>query len=115
VHWRYSRELADVPIAGVTARIWLQVRRFVCRNAGCSVRTFAEQVDGLTRRRLRSTDGLRQTLTQIGLALAGRAGVRLAAVLGMDTSRSTLLRLVRALPDPPEGSVALADRLIRQG
>jgi len=69
------------------------------RAARCG-RSF-EQVDGLTRRRLRSTDGLRQSFTQIGLALAGRAGVRLAAVLGMVTSRSTLLRLVRALQIRP--------------
>lgn len=71
------------------------------------MRTFVEQVDGLTRRRLRSTDGLRRTLTSIGLALAGRAGARLAAVLGMTISRSSLLRLVRALPDPPDRAVAV--------
>jgi transposase len=40
-------------------------------------------------------------LTGIGLALAGRAGARLAVRLGIATSRDTLLRLVRALPDPP--------------
>ncbi|UQU64627.1 ISL3 family transposase [Couchioplanes caeruleus] len=118
MHGRYWRELADVPIAGAAARIWLRVRRFVCGNAGCAVRTFAEQVDGLTRRRLRSTDGLRQTFTQIGLALAGRAGARLAAILGMVTSRSTLLRLVRGLPNPPASPVTVLgvdDFAIRRG
>jgi transposase len=118
VHGRYCRELADVPIAGVAARIVLRVRRFVCGNAGCAVRTFVEQVDGLTRRRLRGTDGLRQTFTLIGLALAGRAGARLAAVLGMAASRSTLLRLVRALPDPPESALTVLgvdDFAIRRG
>lgn len=107
VHGRYSRELSDVPIAGVATKILLRVRRFICGNAACTVRTFAEQVDGVTHRRVRSTDGLRRTLTAIGLALAGRAGSRLAAVLGMVTSRSSLLRLVRALPDPPERPVAV--------
>ncbi|PRY21694.1 hypothetical protein CLV70_119116 [Pseudosporangium ferrugineum] len=41
-----SRELTDVPIAGVAAKICLQVRRFICGNAACAVRTFVEQIDG---------------------------------------------------------------------
>lgn len=36
----------------------------------------------------------------MGLALAGRAGARLAAHLGIKVDRTTLLRLVRALPEP---------------
>jgi hypothetical protein len=40
----------------------------------------------------------------IGLALAGRAGARLADKLGMAVSRDSLLRLVRALPDPSIGN-----------
>jgi hypothetical protein len=39
-------------------------------------------------------------LEHVGLALAGRAGARLAARLGIRVHRSTLLRLVRALPEP---------------
>ncbi|MGY3061920.1 hypothetical protein ACVWZD_006218 [Streptomyces sp. TE3672] len=34
------------------------------------------------------------------LALAGRAGARMASVFGVSVSRSTVLRLVQALPDP---------------
>lgn len=41
------------------------------------------------------------------LALAGRAGARLAAALGMACGRDTLLRLVRAYPGPPLGEVAV--------
>ena len=41
------------------------------------------------------------------MALAGRAGSRLAAKLGMGVSSSTLLRMIRALPDPPVGRVAV--------
>lgn len=44
---------------------------------------------------------LQGLLHGVGEALAGRAGVRLAAKLAMDVSRSTLLRLLlRASPEP---------------
>lgn len=46
-------------------------------------------------------------LESIGLASAGRAGSRLAQSLGLTASRDTLLRLVRALPDPPVGIVTI--------
>src|SRR6185503_7293692 len=53
----------------------------------------------------RRSIGLHGALAAIGLALAGRAGSRLTATLGMTVSRSTLLRLIRGLPDPPVGPV----------
>jgi Na+-translocating ferredoxin:NAD+ oxidoreductase RnfG subunit len=52
------------------------------------------------------------------LALAGRAGSRLAALLGLVAGRNTLLRLVHALPDPEVGSVTVLgvdDFAIRRG
>jgi transposase len=44
-------------------------------------------------------------LTQIGLALAGRAGARLASAVGLTIGRDTLLRLVRSLPEAEIGKV----------
>ena len=85
--------------------ILLRVRRFRCGNAACPVVTFAEQVEGLTSPHSRFTPLLRGLLTQIGLALAGRAGVRLAAAAGVPVGRDTLLRLVKALPEPAVGLV----------
>jgi hypothetical protein len=43
---------------------------------------------------------LRKAMSSIGLALAGRADARLAQLMGISTSRTTLLRRVRDLPDP---------------
>ena len=83
--------------------LWLTVRRFFCDHVDCSACTFVEQVPGLTERHARRSVGLQGALAAIGLALAGRAGSRLAARLGMAVSRSTLLRLIRGLPDPPVG------------
>ncbi|MFG1962453.1 hypothetical protein [Nonomuraea sp. NPDC049028] len=82
--------------------IQLTVRRFVCVNAVCGRKTFAERVPDVTCRygRWRSLP-LTTGLASIALALAGRAGARLARALGLLTSRTTLLRVIRALPELP--------------
>jgi transposase len=105
VHSRYRRTLADAPIGARAVVIGLRVRRFFCDNTECVRRTFAEQVAGLTSRQARRTGVSRGLLEAVGVALGGRAGARLASVLGMPVSRDSLLRLVRALPDPPVGAV----------
>ncbi|HEX8009052.1 MAG TPA: transposase, partial [Trebonia sp.] len=62
---------------------------------------------GLTGWYRRRTASLHALLEKIALALAGRAGARLAAALGAIVSRHTLIRLVRALPDPEAGPAAV--------
>src|SRR5207245_3975768 len=49
----------------------------------------------------------RSVLEAVALALAGRAGARLAGALGIAISRTTLIRLIRALPDPEIGQVTV--------
>ena len=93
--------LADTAIAGRSSCVVLQVRRSICSNTGCHRCTFVEQVGGLTKAYARTTPLLREILEKIALALAGRAGSRLASTLGVSIGRSTLLRPVRALTDPP--------------
>ena len=105
VHSRYERTLADAAIGNQPSLLVLQVRRFICTNTDCSRTTFVEQVEGLTSRYERRTPLLRKIVEKIALALAGRAGSRLASALGIYIGRSTLLRLVRALPDPPTTTV----------
>ncbi len=85
VHGRYERALADAAIAGQRVRIRLQVRRFKCMETSCARATFVEQVDGLTMRYGRRSQLLGTMLATIGLALAGRAGARLADRLGLAT------------------------------
>ncbi|MCX5424637.1 hypothetical protein OHA48_35005 [Streptomyces sp. NBC_00114] len=43
-------------------------------------------------------------MSAISVALPGRAGERLAALLPAPVSRTTLLGLTMALPDPPAGT-----------
>ncbi|MFJ6699822.1 transposase family protein [Streptomyces sp. NPDC091272] len=100
IHSSYLRFPTDVPSGGRQVALCLRVRRFLCPVISCGRRTFAEQLPGLTRRYGRRTERLRSTLAAVGLALAGRAGARMARVFGVSVSRSTVLRLVEALPDP---------------
>jgi transposase len=107
VHDRYRRRLADLACGGRPVHVDLEVCRFRCGNPACPVATFAEQVPGLTAWYQRRTAGLRGLLEKVALALAGRAGSRLAAALGVLVSGFTLIRLVRGLPDPEAGPVAV--------
>jgi transposase len=100
VHGRYQRLVADGAAGSRPLLIALSVRRFRCISASCPRVTFVEQAEGLTGRYLRRTLPLRELLARFGLALAGRAGARLAAALGIPVHSSTLLRLVMTLPDP---------------
>ena len=105
VNSRYRRRLHDLAAAGRAVVIDLEVRRFFCGNPACELRTFAEQVPAVAQRHQHRTALLRGLLEAIGLALAGRAGARLARELGVAVSRTTLIRLVRTRPDPGIGQI----------
>jgi transposase len=47
VHSRYRRRPADLPSLGRAVRVDLHLRRFYCRNAACTRRTFAERLPEL--------------------------------------------------------------------
>ena len=87
VHSRYERRLADAAIGGRRVVIRLQVRRLFCDDPACAKTTFAEQVPGLTVRYGRKTALLAEVLRNIAVALAGRAGCRLAQALHVAASR----------------------------
>jgi transposase len=105
LHGHYHRLLQDLPAGGRQVLIRLSVRRLSCRNPACGVRTFAEPVECLAGRHARNTRPLRSMLERLAPALAARAGSRLLAMLGVTASRDTLIRLVRALPDPQIGQI----------
>jgi transposase len=118
VHSRYPRTLSDAPISGQRTELVLEVRRFFCDSPDCTKKTFAEQVSELTAPHARRTGLLAGMLEAIGLALAGRAGARLAAKLGMRVGRDALLRLVKALPTPLLGAIRVLgvdDFALRRG
>ncbi|MEU5552125.1 ISL3 family transposase [Micromonospora sp. NPDC047793] len=105
MHGTYRRRLADAALGGCAVVIDLLVRRFKCVSQVCPAVTFVEQVSGLTQPHGRRTPVLQQQLAQVAVALAARPAARLARRLGLPVAKDTLLRLVRALPEPPVGDV----------
>jgi transposase len=105
-HSVYVRTLRDSGIGGRRVLIRLAVRLLICGNADCPVATFAEQPEGLATPYARVTPLLAAQLGRVAVALAGRAGSRLAGVvLAVRVSRHTLIRKLMAMPDPPAGLV----------
>ncbi|MFB9300356.1 ISL3 family transposase [Kibdelosporangium philippinense] len=118
VHSRYNRHLSDTATAGREVLIRLTVRRLFCDNPECSRTTFAEQVPELAARHARRTTILQRVLGAVALALGGRAGARLTQRLAASVSRMTLLRMVRAVPDPVQATprvLGVDDFALRRG
>lgn len=76
-------------------RIALRSRRFYCRSPDCRRKVFTERFPNLTPRYGRQTNRHREALKQIGYALGGEAGFRLASQLGIASSPDTILRVVK--------------------
>lgn len=109
----YRRRLGDLPITGRPVRIEARERRFRYDAPGCKAVTFAEQMTDLTTLFARLTSMLTEHLAAIGLALAGRAGSPLAAKPGIPIGRHTVIRLVRALPEPQARTPNAASNSLR--
>ncbi|MFG2472396.1 hypothetical protein ACGFXB_44210 [Streptomyces canus] len=107
MHDRYRRRLKDLPLTEQGFVIRLVVRRFICGAADCPRRTFAERFSRLAAPYARFTTRLNHALERVGLALAGRAGARLTAQLGIRSSARrgcwawTTSRSAAARPTPP--------------
>lgn len=95
IHSRYVRSVHDLPCCGIPVLLRLHARRFICRNRHCTRRIFCERVPTLVPPRCRRTQQLTQALTEIGFALGGEGGSRLAEALSMVASPAHLLRLLR--------------------
>ena len=103
VHAQYQRRLQDLPWQGRPATLLVRARRFLCPNLACPRRTFAEHLGLAAARSARRTERLGEVQRQLGLALGGEAGARLAARLAMPVSPDTLLRLVHRAVVPQPG------------
>jgi transposase len=100
IHSHDTRTLADLPCGGKALRLLVMIRRFFCKNETCSRKIFAERVPDVTSAYARRTTRCRETLAALGFALGGKAAVALGAYLGVQSSRMTILRILRQTPVP---------------
>lgn len=100
VHSRYHRTLADLPWHGLQVRLQLSVRKFFCDTPTCPRRIFTERLPATAMSYARRTMRAAEILRAIGLALGGAPGARLAAVLGVTASATTVLHRIRSTPLP---------------
>jgi transposase len=100
IHSDYGRTLADLPWAQYRVCLQLRVRKWFCRNRRCRRRIFTERLPTIAAPWARRTLRLAQRLIALGVALGGKAGVRLGHAWDVRVSRNTLLRLLRRQPAP---------------
>src|SRR3989442_982615 len=105
IHSHYRRILRDAPCAGRRVQLFLTMRKFYCRNPLCERKIFTERLPAFVEPWHRMTIRYCQQITSIGLATCGKGGARLAARLGIQTTRQTILRRVMDLPDSLSGSL----------
>lgn len=105
IHCHYRRTLRDAPCAGRRVQLFLTVRKFSCCNPLCQRKVFAERIPTFMEPWARMTIRYCQQITSIGLATCGKGGARLAARLGIQTTRQTILRHIMDLPDEARGSI----------
>jgi transposase len=118
VQSRYTRSVADLPAQGAAVRLALHVRRFVCENAECPRKIFAERLPTLAAVYARHTQRLVEAVRALGFTAGGEAGARLAAKLGIRVSPDTILNRVRSAPlpaAPPPRVVGIDDFAMRRG
>ena len=105
IHSHYRRVLRDVPCAGRRVQLFLTMRKFYCRNLLCERKIFTERLAAFVDPWARMTIRYCEQITSIGLATCGKGGTRLAARLGIQTTRQTILRRIMALPDSSAGVI----------
>lgn len=95
VHSQYQRTLADLPWGRQTVQLHLRVRKFFCRQPTCSRQIFTERLPAVVAPYARRTIRLTEVVRLLAFALGGEPGARIVDRLGMATSPTTLLRLIR--------------------
>lgn len=87
-------------------RLLVLVRKCFCKEPTCQRKVFAERLTPFVAPWARVTARLFQIVQTLGLATGGRLGARVTDRLSIQTSKTTILRRIMALPPEPIGPVS---------
>lgn len=108
-----------MPLYGRSLEMVFRARRFRCRNSRCRQTIFTEQPPELTARYGRRSVHERDVLLKMAAEESARAASRVATLVGMPVSPSTVLRMVKGnWKEPDRASVTnigIDDFALRKG
>jgi transposase len=117
-HSHYQRSPSDLPWSRLRIKLALRVRRFFCDNPSCPRTIFVERLGSAILAYARRTSRLDAQLQVLAQALGGQAGASVGQKISMPVSASTLLRLLRRMPEPPSitpRALGVDDFALRKG
>ncbi|WP_344839818.1 hypothetical protein [Nonomuraea dietziae] len=88
----------------------LRIRRLMCEIQGCMRRTFCEQVLQVAARYARRTMGLAALIVDLAVVLDSRAGAAVLSRLAVKVLRTTVMRLLMAVPVTARVGAGAAER-----
>lgn len=106
-HSQYIRCISDLACVGQHVTLLLSLSKFFCQNSACPRKIFTERLPHLVQSSARLTNRLRDALVTLGFATCGEVASRIAPLLGMHVTPTTLLRYLRAVVIPPPTAVRL--------
>ncbi len=117
VHSPYVRQPDEVPFGDRRLRFFVVARRFWCDQPECPQKIFCERLQWVPAYG-RKTCALARWIIEWALVTSAEEAAATAARHGVVVSGDTILRMIRALPDPPQEPpkiVGIDDWALRKG
>jgi transposase len=101
IHSRYDRSFADLPIQGKEVHLHIPNRKYLCLNAECPRKVFAESFDFL-QSNAKKTTRLVDKIMNMSLETSSVTASRLLKDEGVEVSKTTICNMLKKKTNRPE-------------